>query len=278
VVHGSFTALFGTNDMENGQYPEPRSRWLERRAFYELYPMTGPLWHRRYELNVSPEGLDSFLTRMAQGAIKGSTDAQRVRLLALWGVGRLLLERPLAPDAIGGNGGSGGGARLLARLPSFGGGLYIYEILGRAPDLYLASRVLEAPHLNAAYQLLADPRFRPGADAVVPGSRALRQVPPGRIGSVTRGPEGLEVEVEAPAGGLLVLQRSHLPLYLAAVDGRLAPIQIANLQRMAVEVPPGRHRVRLWIDRRPLAMSCVAAAVGLFAVLLLGWWGGRAVA
>ncbi len=99
VVHGSFTGLFGPSEIDRGNFPEPRSRWLERRAFFELYPMTGPLWHRRYELNVSPEGLDSFLTRMSQGALKGSTDAQRVRLLAGWGVGRLLLERPLDPDA-----------------------------------------------------------------------------------------------------------------------------------------------------------------------------------
>jgi len=267
VVHGAFTGLFGANDMEHGQYPEPRSRWLERRAFYELYPMTGPLWHRRYELNVSPEGLDSFLTRMSQGAIKGSTDAQRVHLLALWGVGRLLLERPLAPYAVG--------ARLLATFPSFGGGLWVYAIENRAPELYMAARVLEAPHLNAAYHFLADPRFRPGEDVVIPGHRLLRAMPGGRVTAVATGAEGLEVAVEAPAGGLLVLQRSHLPLYLAAVDGRPAEIQIANLQRMAVEVPPGRHRVRLWIDRRPLAMSLVAAAVGLFAVGLLGWWGGR---
>jgi hypothetical protein len=267
VVHGSFTSLFGPSEIDRGPFPEPRARWLERRAFYELYPMTGPIWRRRYELNVSPEGLDSFLTRMSQGAIKGSSDPQRVRLLAAWGVGRLLLERPLAPDTTG--------ARLLASLPSFGGALYIYAIEGRAPDLYVATRVLEAPHLNAAYQLLADPRFHPGEDVVLPGSHRLRTLPGGRIRSVAQGLEGLEVDVEAPAGGHLVFQRSHLPLYQAAVDGLPAKIEIANLQRMAVEVPPGRHRVRVWVDRRPLAMSLVAAVVGLFAVGLLGWWGGR---
>jgi hypothetical protein len=267
VVHGSFTALFGPSEIDRGPFPEPRARWLERRAFFELYPMTGPIWRRRYELNVSPEGLDSFLTRMSQGAIKGSSDPQRVRLLAAWGVGRLLLERPLAPDTTG--------ARLLASLPSFGGAFYVYAIEGRAPDLYVATRVLEAPHLNAAYQLLADPRFHPGEDVVLPGSHRLQTLPGGRIRSVAQGLEGLEVDVEAPAGGHLVFQRSHLPLYQAAVDGLPAAIEIANLQRMAVQFPPGRHRVRIWVDRRPLAMSLVAAAVGLFAVGLLGWWGGR---
>ncbi|HEV7516797.1 MAG TPA: hypothetical protein VGR07_10890 [Thermoanaerobaculia bacterium] len=273
VVHGSFTALFGPSEIDRGPFPEPRARWLERRAFFELYPMTGPIWRRRYELNVSPEGLDSFLTRMSQGAIKGSSDPQRVRLLAAWGVGRLLLERPLAPDAT--TPGTGAHAQLLARLPSFGGALYVYAIAGRAPDLYVATRVLEAPHLNAAYQLLADPRFQPGEDVVLPGSRPLARHPSGRIRGVANGLEGLEVDVEAAAGGHLVFQRSHLPLYRATVDGLPAVIEIANLQRMAVQFPPGRHRVRVWVDRRPLAMSLVVAAVGLFAVGLLGWWGGR---
>jgi hypothetical protein len=278
VVHGSFTSLFGPSDIEHGNFPEPRARWLERRAFFELYPATGPIWHRRYELNVSPEGLDSFLTRMSQGAIKGSTDAQRVRLLAAWGVGRLLLERPLAPEALSvasASGGTGVYARLLADIPSFGGDLYVYAIEGRSPDLYVASRVLFAPHLNAAYLQLADPRFRPGEDVVLPGSQPFATSPGGRVRSVVSGPEGLEVEVEAPAGGHLVLQRSHLPLYRATVDGLPATIEIANLQRMAVQVSPGRHRVRVWVDRRPLAMSLVASMVGLFAVGLLGAWGGR---
>jgi len=66
VVNPDFNYLFGPSTLKQGDFPAPRSEWVERRAFYELYPFTGPLWKRRYDLNVSAEGLDSFLTRMAQ--------------------------------------------------------------------------------------------------------------------------------------------------------------------------------------------------------------------
>ncbi len=261
VVHGAFAQLFGPSNLTRGDFPGPTMQWVERRAFFELYPFTGPLWQRRYELNVSPEGLDSFLTRVSQGAIKGADDAARVRLLAAWGVGRLLLDRPLAEGTPG--------ADLLAAIPSSGQHLYIYAIPSRSPAIFLARRVLPAPHLNAAYSLLADPHFDPSTDAVVPGEGPSREGPGGRVRLLAQGPEALHLEVDSPAGGLLVLQRSHLPLWKATLDGRPIPIQVANLQRMGVEVPPGRHQVQLRIDRRPLRLSFAGTAAGLLGLVVL---------
>ncbi|HXO22744.1 MAG TPA: hypothetical protein VOA87_22715 [Thermoanaerobaculia bacterium] len=266
VVNGSFTHLFGPSNLDRGSFPAPRTLWLERRASYELYPSAGPMWKRRYELNASPEGLDSFLTRMSQGAVGGSSDADRVRLLAAWGVGRLLLDRPLAAGTRG--------AQLLRQLPSFGGELDVYAIVDPAPEVYLARQVFEAPHLNAAYRLLIDPRFDPAKDAVipsVPGELSVRAPGSGIARLRRRGPESLEAEVDVASAGLLVIQRAHLPLYRATVDGRPAPIVIANLQRMAVAVPAGRHRVRVWIDRRPLAASMLGVAAGLVGLAGLVW-------
>jgi hypothetical protein len=264
VVNGSSSGLFGPSRLESGRFPAPRTLWLERRAFYELYPQSAPLWGRRYELDVSPEGLDSFLTRMAQGAVKHSgDDARRVRLLAAWGVGRLLLDRPLAPAP------AASGARLLGEVPSFGDLFRVYAIAGRAPALYLARRVLAAPHMNAAYALLSDPQFRPGEDAVLAGGGPPRALAGGRVLALRRGPESLE----ASGPGWLVIGRAHLPLYRASVDDRPAAVEIANLDRLAVAVPAGRHRVRLWIDRRPLAAAAAAALLGLLA---LGWLAARA--
>jgi hypothetical protein len=69
VVNPDFNYLFGPSSLKQGDFPTQHADWVEQRAFRELYPFTGPLWKRRYELNVSAEGLDSFLTRMAQGAV-----------------------------------------------------------------------------------------------------------------------------------------------------------------------------------------------------------------
>ena len=63
VVHADFNYLFGPSTLKQGDFPDPGMRWMERRAFYELYPFTGSMWGRRYELNSSAEGLDTFLAR-----------------------------------------------------------------------------------------------------------------------------------------------------------------------------------------------------------------------
>lgn len=268
VVNPDFNYLFGPSSLKQGEFPTPRSEWMERRAFFELYPFTGPLWRRRYELNVSAEGLDSFLTRMAQGSIKGSDNEKRLRLLAAWGVDRLIMNHPLQPQPER--------ARLLAALPSFGRQLYVYEVADRAPEAFLARRVFSAPHLNAAYTFLGDPAFDPRTDTVLPGQDG----PPiprggGTARIVKEGPESLEVDVDAgPGGSVLVVQRAYF-LYKAKLDGRTVPIQTANLHRLGVEVPAGRHHVSFWIDRSALAKSFYAVALGLALLPILAAFGTR---
>lgn len=267
VVNPDFNYLFGPSSLKQGDFPSPRSEWMERRAFYELYPFTGPLWKRRYELNVSAEGLDSFLTRMAQGSIKGSDNEKRLRLLAAWGVGRLLMNHPLQPQPER--------AKLLATLPSFGRVLYIYEVADRAPEAFLARRVFPAPHLNAAYTLLSDPGFDPRTDAVLPGKGAMAERGGGTAHIEKEGPESLEVDVEAgPGGSVLVVQRAYM-LYSAKLDARPVPVLTANLHRLGVEVPAGRHHVSFWIDRTAFIRSFYAVALGLALLPILAAWGGR---
>lgn len=271
VAHGEFLRLFGDEpSFTTGNYPTPHTWWLARRAFFELYPATGALWDRRYELNVSPEGLDSFLARMAKAGVQYSEDLERVRLLAAWGVDVLLLGRPLEPVAAA-------ETRLVARIPSSGGALWIYHLRDSAPEAYLAQDLVHAPDVGAAYRLLAGPGFDAHRTAVVPGQGEPPAVEgasagddPARVRWISDTPEALEVAVEAPASGLLVVQRAHLPLWRAWLDGDEVPVRVANLYRMGVEIPPGEHRVRLAVDRRPLLASTVVAALGLMGLLALG--------
>jgi hypothetical protein len=161
------------------------------------------------------------------------------------------------------------GARLLGEVPCFGDLLRVYAIEGRAPALYLPRRVLPAPHMNAAYALLTDPGFRPGVDAVLAGGGPPRDLAGGRLLALRRGPESLDAQVDAACPCWLVVARAHLPLYRASVDDRPAAIEIANLDRLAIQVPAGRHQVRLWIDRRPLAAAVAAALAGLLGLIWL---------
>jgi hypothetical protein len=265
VFNPDFEHLFGPSVFAGGKFPSQSLLWLERRAFYEMFPFTGPMWDRRFELNESPEGLDTYLTRLSQGSLKTATDEERLRLLAGWGVGRLVIERALTPLPAH--------ARLLAELPSFGQQIRVYEVLGRSPEVFLARRIWYAPHLNAAYQIMKGDAFDPERDAVIEGNGPPRPSAGGTVRVLRRGPESLDLDLDVgPGGSLLVVQRALL-IYRAAIDGRPAPpLQATNLHRNGMLVPAGRHRVRMWVDRTALHRSLAAAALGLAAVAALAGW------
>ncbi len=275
AVNPDYNYLFGPSTLRKGRFPEPHTRWLERRSFFELYPFSGPLWGRRYELNSSPEGLDTFLVRLAQSSVKAAKNPERVRMLAAWGVGRLLLNHPLEPleplDPVSPH------ARLIKTIPSFGQKLYIYEVTDRAPEIFLARRIFREPDPRSAYRRLTDSGFDPRTDAVLPGpSRSLQMTGGGSARILRRGPESLEIETAAgPGGALLVVQRADL-LFEATIDGRPAEVETANAFRIGVQVPAGTHRVRLAVDRGPLHRSMRGAVAGILLLPLLGLWGRRA--
>ncbi len=265
AANPDYNYLFGPSSLRQGRFPEPHTRWLERRSFFELYPFAAPMWGRRYELNSSPEGLDTFLVRLAQSSVKAAKDPERVRLLAAWGVGRLLLNHPLEPlDPVSPH------ARLIKTLPSFGRKLYIYEVTARAPEVFLARRIFRAPDPRSAYRRLTDAGFDPRTDAVLPGpGQPMEMTGGGSARILRRGPESLEIETAAgPGGGLLVVQRADL-LFHATIDGRPAEVLTANAFRIGVQVPAGLHRVRLDVDRRPLHRSLWGTMGGVLLLVVL---------
>ncbi|MCC6887492.1 MAG: hypothetical protein IT536_03065 [Hyphomicrobiales bacterium] len=56
-------------------------------------------------------------------------------------------------------------------------------------------------------------------------------------------PDRIEVEVQSPRGGVLVLHESDYPGWVAEIDGRRVPILRADILFRAVEVPAGDHYV-----------------------------------
>jgi hypothetical protein len=271
VVQGSFEGLFGGATLEGGELPAPEVRWIFRRGFVEAYPFAGALHGRRYDLDTSPEWLDTAALRLAEAAVQGAPDdAVRLRLLAAWGIDRLLLQRPLDAAAR-----EAGLAEELAVLPSVGRRVRVYALPAAAPEAHLATGLLRLPPAappRAAAALLADPRFRPGRDVVLPqGEDRAASDPggePGRVRVLTEGPELLVARTAAAGPGVLVWQRARLPLHRARVDGEPVEPLTVNLYRVGVPVPPGEHVVRVEVDRRPLAASAAGSLLG--AVLLAG--------
>jgi len=78
----------------------------------------------------------------------------------------------------------------------------------------------------------------------------------------------VEAEVEADAPSLVVICQSHYPGWCAEVDGQPVPLLRANHAFQAIEIPAGRHQVRVvYSDRQFLA----GAGISMATLLGCGW-------
>ncbi len=263
LVHGGLRDLFGVQRLSRRDSPfsDTSTHWLTRSHFAELYPFSGIPWGRRYELNPSPEGLDSFFTYALVQALPRMKDRERIRVLEASGVDVLLLDRELAGDVPD--------VRLVARAPTAVGEVFVYRLAATAPPVHLATRVHRAPHMNAALAALGDPAFDSRTMVVLPGEGAPTRAGGGRAEIVRETADVVEVDVEAGGDSVLVVQRTFHEIYRATVDGEPVDLEPANIHRLAVKVPAGEHRVRIWADRRPTRWTWGVALVGLLGLILL---------
>jgi len=267
LAHGALARFDAGLDAASapGALPERRYFWLQRRAHHELLGFSAVASGRRLELAISPEGLDPFVTQALVYGFAHFSDARRIALLAAIGVDHLVVARALEPEGAG-------GAVLASEPETLGRSMRIYEIPAPLPEAALAGTVVRAPHVNAALEAIWAPAFDPARVAVIAGEGPARSGPPGAVRILASRRERLVAEVESDSGGVLMLRRAYLPIWEATVDGRPTPTEIAQVTRLAVEVPAGRHRVELAISRRPLALAFVAAllAVGALAAMAFG--------
>jgi hypothetical protein len=279
VAHAGYLRLFGPEPSH--AVPDHRPAWPIRQHFDALTPGAGILEAGlRYEVNRTPEGLSSFLLRVAGEAVAATRD-DRVRLLALsrWGVEHVISERRLDLE--------GGIPPALAEETTVAGTLapiHLYTLRRPAPEVVLADLPVRVPHLPAAWGLFTHPGFDPERHVVLPPANPVDSAgstgagsmsdetpplppaagaPPGRLRVLRRGDEVLEVETASPGPAVLVVQRATQPVWRASVDGEPVAIEPANLYRIGVPVPAGRHRVRLWVDRGPLRLALAASCAGL---------------
>jgi hypothetical protein len=278
VAHAGYLGLFGDAPEPTG--PDPRPVWPIRQHFDALTPGAGILEAGlRYEVSRTPEGLSSFLLRVAGEAVRATrNDRERLLALSRWGVEHVISERRLD---------LGGGVPpdltpALAQETTVAGTLapiHLYTLRRPAPEVVLADLPVRVPHLPAAWRLFTSPGFDPERHVVLPPAGptgdAVPRLPeasgnaPGRLRIVRRGDEVLEVETASPGPAVLVAQRAAQPVWRATVDGEPVAIEPANLYRIGVPVPAGRHRVLLRVDRGPLRLALAASAAGLLGLAAL---------
>ena len=219
--------------------PGGEIHWLTRKLWSDLAPVSGVPAGALYELNESPEGLDSFLNHMALLGMRSLDDVERLRVARAFGVDLVLVDRALPLVD-----GDREVLRERATAVSFGRPLHLYEVLDPVPEFSLQTDVWRAPHLNAALAALVDPAFDPLRAVVLPGDGERQRKSDGTAAATREGPERWRIEVSSPEGGVLMMQRSHQPFYRAFIDGQPAQPVAANLSRPRGRDTGGRARDR----------------------------------
>jgi hypothetical protein len=128
-------------------------------------------------------------------------------------------------------------------------GFTIYENPAPLPRAYLVFHAIAAEDPQGALQKVADPDFDPRRSAVLEGLEAasdtaasgLPAIVPARVAWDRSGK--LEVHVDAPRPGHLVVTDTPYPGWQALVDGEAAEILPANVVGRAVRVGAGPHTV-----------------------------------
>lgn len=151
-------------------------------------------------------------------------------------------------------------------------GVNVYRnemVLPRALVVYQA---WAAADQETAWDLIHRPDFDPASAVVLEGIAAAQGgVPPagGSARVVDYGTDRLEIEVDSPEVGYLVLSEPYYPGWQAEVDGEPTEILRANYAFRAVPVPAGVHRVTMAF--RPATWRG-GLAITLGMMVLLGVW------
>ena len=183
--------------------------------------------------------------------------------------------------------GQGGeGFRLIA-----GGEVQVYEREAALPRAWWVPRARDVRDGAEALAALCAPGFdarrevileRPGggeADATAgasPGNGATQN--PARVAIDAYAPEQIDITVDAPGPGWLVLSDLHYPGWRASVNGSEAPIERADHLFRAVRVGAGHSALRFEFRPASLRIGALvsgATALALAAGLALAAWRRR---
>jgi hypothetical protein len=221
-------------------------------------------------------GTEDFFARRYPGTFRGYNG----RLAALLGLEYLVFGRPLTelPRDI---------PRPKAQAIYTSDTMYIYKLGKTVPRTYFASAVEPVdneevldehvlPGFDPASEVLIDQasmgdlhggpyargtgreRFQTASHAGQ-GSEASPKAPSlSHVAIVNYADSSVEIDVDAPKAGIVVLHDLFYPGWEARVDGHKEPVLHANILFRGIEVPAGHHRVMF--SFRPLSLTNLAAA------------------
>ena len=240
----------------------PRTNRVARILVEQFVPLTGAPFGARYIFENDPDGSYGYFNRLAGEAATASTPAERDRLLVLYGARWTLAEdgeeHPLF--------------RALTGLEVAGKRLVLSETAEPVPELRWAGRAWRRPALSATLDLVRSDRFDPRGDVALPGRSAADPTAPpvpARVQVESAEADRAAATVEAEGDGHLIFSRTFFPSWHARLDGRPAPVVVANARDLAVAVPRGKHRIEFEWDGGPFRRGVTLEAAALLGAAVL---------
>jgi hypothetical protein len=123
----------------------------------------------------------------------------------------------------------------------------VYRNATALPRAFVVHRAAVAADHEDAWRRIHEPGFEPATAVILEGGQPLQVQAAGEaaVQVVRYAPDVVEIEVDSPAEGYLVLSDPYYPGWRATLDGEPATILRADYAFRAVAVPAGSHRVTM---------------------------------
>jgi len=163
-------------------------------------------------------------------------------------------------------------ARLTFSKPGVEANVRCYENTRRLPRAYLVRRAAVRP-LDGVLAAMDSAGFDPRETVILERAGGLLpqqdSFEAGEANVTEWTPSNLRIETNAPAPRYLFVSTIPFPGWVATVDGREVEIHPANLVGSAIEVPAGRHEVRLRYRPRKLVVGSIVSAITVLVILIV---------
>ena len=145
------------------------------------------------------------------------------------------------------------------------GKVFIYAVADPLPRVYAASGIETVPQAEPvpefAMRALKDAPKRIAVLRADDAARLDARAAPLVLRGVAPRTDGMDIALDAPGGGIVIVNQAFTPFWRAAVDGRDVAVTPADLIHMAIAVPPGGRALTLRYCR-PLLREDIARRFG----------------